>query len=129
MAVYPQYAMAGQKMTAIGFWSLIGFFVFAYWSPLNKLVSLWYNSEDYAHGFAIIPISIYIILRKRGALAAIDANSSASGLVLIVISLLAYLFARYAEIESLAAFTIIPCLYGIVLYLFGWRTLEGCYSR
>ncbi len=122
MAVYPQYAIAGQKRTAIGLCSLGCFFVFVYWSTLNKLVSLWYNSDDYAHGFAIIPLSIYIIWKKRDAPAGIDSSSSASGLILIVISLLTYLFSRYAEIVSLAAFTIIPCLYGIVLYLFGFKT-------
>ncbi len=86
----------------------------------------WRNSDDYSYGFAIIPISIYIVWKKRSILAGIDFSSSASGLVLIVVSLLIYLFSRFAEIESLAALTIIPCLYGIILYLFGrkiWKEL------
>jgi len=126
MTVYPKYAVVGHARTAVYLCALISFFICAYWRPLNKLVSLWYNSDDYAHGFAIIPISIYIIWKKRSALAEIDFNSSSSGLLLIIISLLVYLFSRYAEIESVAAFTIIPCLYGTVLYLLGlkaWKEL------
>ncbi len=126
MTVYPKYAVVGHARTAVYLCALTSFFICVYWRPLNKLVSLWYNSDDYAHGFAIIPISIYIIWKKRAALAEIDFNSSASGLLLIIISLLVYLFSRYAEIESMAAFTIIPCLYGTVLYLFGlkaWKEL------
>jgi hypothetical protein len=80
----------------MGFCGLICFFAFAYWSPLNKLVSLWYNSEEHAHGFVIIPVSIYIIWKKRRVPAGTDTGSSSSGLILIVISLWVYLFSRYA---------------------------------
>lgn len=36
-----------------------------YFSTLRDLVSLWSSNEDYGHGFFVIPVSLYLIWRRR----------------------------------------------------------------
>jgi len=119
-----QIRFAGFSKTKIAFLGLFCGFVVAYWPVLCGLVSVWYTSDEYSFVFFMIPAGIYIIWKKRDILRGLIPNPSQFGLVLIVISLLIYLLSHLAEIESLAALTLIPCLYGIVLYLFGWRILK-----
>jgi hypothetical protein len=43
-------------------------FIVAYLPILKNLVITWHNSEDYSHGFLIIPMSIYFVWRLKSSL-------------------------------------------------------------
>jgi len=105
---------------------LVGSFGYAYYPVLKSLFNLWSTSDDYSHGFFIIPISIYIIWTKKEKLAQIPAVSSNWGGGLVVISLLMYLLAKFAGIQSLATFSIVPLLCSMVIYLFGIKMFVEC---
>ena len=103
---------------------LLATFAVAYVPVWTKLVSAWSSSDEYSHGFLIIPLSIYILWRKRERLNETPIRPSGWGLALFVFSSLVYLFAHFAEIASLASFSLILVIAGVVLYLFGFRTLK-----
>ena len=69
-------------------------FVLAFHSTLSGLLNAWAANEDYSHGFLIIPISLYLIWRKRQELATLKIYSSKSGLAIIVIALFLSYFER-----------------------------------
>jgi exosortase A len=109
------------------FWLLLaGTFLAAYLPVMIDLVRAWSGSDDYSHGFLIVPIVLYIIWHKRGSLAEAATIGSWVGLPVAVLSLMAYLFARAGEIITLASLSMIGFIAGTVLFLFGFRVLRLC---
>jgi len=103
---------------------LILTFIFAFFPAWKNLTLAWTNSEEYSHGFLIIPIALYIGWRKKADLASKGIKPSNWGIALIVFSLFCYLFAHFAEISTLSSLSIVLSLTGIVLYLFGFLILK-----
>jgi exosortase A len=101
-----------------------GAFLAAYLPVLSDLVHTWAHSDDYSHGFLILPVALYIIWDKRGLLAGATTVGSWVGLPAAVLSLMAYLFARAGEILTLASLSMIGFIAGTVLFLFGFRVLR-----
>ncbi len=103
---------------------LFAFFVLAYFPVWKRLVLAWSSSDEYSHGFFIVPICIYILWRKKEILAEIPGRPSSWGLGLVILSLLLYLLAHFAEIVTLASFSMVLLLAGIIIYLYGFLMLK-----
>jgi exosortase len=99
---------------------LFATFILAYFPVWKRLVLIWYSSDDYSHGFFIVPICIYILWRKKNVLAKIPTKPSLWGLALVIFSLLLYLFAYFAEIVTMASFSMVLLLAGLVIYVYGF---------
>ncbi len=105
--------------------ALLSCFIVAYVPVLQALVQTWATSDDYSHGFFIVPISLYIVWQKKEELSRIDLRPSKWGLVLFILSLMIYFLAYSAGISTLSRLTIIPLWVGIILYLFGFQILRA----
>ncbi|NVN91788.1 MAG: exosortase [Desulfuromonadales bacterium] len=106
-------------------WGVFGAMFFAAYLPVMiDLVRAWNGSDDYSHGFLIVPIALYIVWHKRGLLAGTQIAGSWVGLPVAIISLLMYLFARVGEILTLASLSMIGVIAGSVLFLFGFGVLR-----
>ena len=99
-------------------------FALAFHSTLSDLLNVWARSEDYSHGFLIIPVSLYLIWRKRQELATLKIYSSKSGLAIIVASLFLYLFSILGGIATLASVAMVFTIFGIVIYLYGYEVTK-----
>ena len=99
---------------------LLAGFILAYYPVLIGLVNAWKGSDEYSHGFLIIPISAYIIWQKKNALSRVAFRPSWIGIIVVVTSLLIYTVARYADILTLAPVAMVLSLFGLVLYLYGF---------
>jgi len=84
----------------------------------------WAKSEEYSHGFLILPICAYILWRKKESLAEVRINPSIWGLALVIFSLLLYLFAHVAEILTLRSLSLVFVLSGVVIYFYGFRMFK-----
>jgi exosortase len=89
-----------------------------------RLVRYWYRSEDYSHGFLIIPLSLYIIWQKRENLRRTTLAPDWTGLALAASAVGLFLVAEFAGISTLAYASIIPILVGSILYLWGPHVLK-----
>ena len=98
---------------------IISLFVAAFYPVWTALVSKWMTSDEYSHGFLILPLCAYIIFQKRKALALTPIKPSPLALILIAGCLFIYLFAIIAEIATLASVAMILTIFGIILYLLG----------
>jgi len=103
---------------------LFATFILAYFPVWRSLVIAWSGSDEYSHGFFIIPLCLYILWRKRQILSEITIKPSPWGLVLVVFSLLLYLFAHFAEIMTVTCFSLVLLLPGVVIYLYGFRVFK-----
>ena len=107
------------KISFLSIIVLLVCFVVAYAPVLKSLVHTWATSDDYSHGFFIIPLCLYIGWQKKDRLARTVSHPSVWGLILVIVTLLTYFLASVAGIRTVAALTIIPLWIGIILYLYG----------
>jgi len=87
---------------------------------MADLVRVWWSLEDYSHGFFIPPLFFYLIwLKREKILHKHEILPSGFGLIIVIVSLLAYIFAHFAEIRTLASLSMVACLIGTIFYLLG----------
>jgi exosortase A len=99
-------------------------FILAYFPVWKSLVGVWYSSDDYSHGFFILPISLYIVWQKRKILVDVPFNTSWKGLLLVIFSLFLYLFAYYGEILTLASFSLVLMFSAVVIFFYGFKMFK-----
>lgn len=98
--------------------------VFLYGRVIGELVSDWYKNGDDAHGFFVLPISAYLVWRKRDTLAALAAAPRLANLWLVMGSL-ALLFLGILGAEwFLTRVSLVAATAGLVVYFRGWRTVR-----
>lgn len=91
-----------------------------YWS----MVITWWRSETFAHGFIVVPISVYLIWRKRAILGHVAPAGSRLALVALAVLGAAWLLGHAADVlgvQQLAVTLVIPAL---VALIFGWRVVR-----
>ncbi len=99
-------------------------FILVYFPVWKSLVLTWYNSDDYSHGFFIVPICVFIIWQKRKTLAETPIQSSSWGLAVVIFALLMYLLGHLGEIATVASFSMVLVLAGLVIYFFGLQMFK-----
>jgi exosortase A len=104
--------------------TLLGFLA-AYYPVLQGLVAVWSRSEDYSHGFFVIPLSLYVLWCKKGELQQVSIQVSWTGLLFLMGSLALYIFAVYSGVKSVASLSMVSSLACSVWFLFGWSMLRG----
>jgi len=102
-----------------------GLFLLAFFPVWRHLCGVWYTSDEYSHGFLILPVSLFLAWRQRTVLARLEPRPSVLGLPLVLSSLLVYLFSLAAGVKTIAALSMILFLGAAVLYLFGWPMLRS----
>ena len=103
---------------------LFGTFILVFFPVWERLVLTWYSSDQYSHGFFIIPITLYIIWQKKDVLGKTPIIPSCWGMALVIFSLLLYLFAHFAEISTVASFSMVLLLAGVIIYLYGFLIVK-----
>lgn len=99
---------------------LIASFILTFFPVWKRLIMTWSSSDEYSHGFFIVPLCCYILWRKKQILAEIPIRPSSWGLAFVIFSLLLYLFAYLAEIMTLTSFSMVLLLAGVVIYFYGF---------
>lgn len=103
---------------------LVAIFIATFFPAWKSLIRAWGSSGEYSHGFLMVPVALYLAWRKKTRLASMEAHPSNWGLVLVVFSLLCYLFAHFAEILTLSSFSIVLAITGVVLFFYGFSILR-----
>jgi exosortase len=97
---------------------------FLYRNVVVKLVSDWYNDDNYSHGFLIVPIAAYFAWERRDRLREARLQPSVLGLI-VVLGSLATLIAGILGAELfLSRVSMIGVLAGTVLFVLGWQHLR-----
>jgi len=92
---------------------------FAFWTSYSTIVSIWWRSGTFTHGFMILPIVGYLIWQKRVELATLTPRPEPKALVLVLGAAILWLLSYAADVavtEQLAAVAMMPIL---VWVLFG----------
>ena len=101
--------------------------VFLYWQTAWSMVEIWWRSETFAHGFLILPISLYLVWKKREELSQQPIKSNYWGLMLLVLCGLFWFVANSVDIAVIQQLMLISMIPVLVWILFGWSITERFY--
>ncbi len=91
-----------------------------YWQTLWSMVEIWWRSETFAHGFLILPISVWLIWRQRASLAVIVPRPDRRGLALLALLGLAWLLAQVADVQVVRQLAFVAMIPVLVVTCLGW---------
>ncbi|WP_321371033.1 exosortase A [uncultured Desulfuromusa sp.] len=110
--------------------SLLGFlvlaFIIVFYPTWQSLFQVWSSSDDYSHGFLIVPLCLYLLWQKREDLKHAAIKPSWVAFPLVLLSLFLYVVAQYAEILTLAPLAMILFLGSSTVFLFGVQVFKVC---
>ncbi len=86
-----------------------------------SMIAIWQRSGTFAHGWLVVPLSLWLAWRRRDALAITDSEPCYVGLVAIGVAGLGWLLAALASVASVAQFALVLMLQATVLTVLGWR--------
>jgi len=116
-----------KKLTVyVALFLLVTVFIMVFFPTWKSLFNAWSSSDDYSHGFLIVPLSLYFIWQKKENLAAVTVKPSWFAFPLILLSLVLYLVSQYAGILTLAPFAMILFIGSSVIFLFGCQLFNIC---
>lgn len=98
--------------------------VVLYSGVLAGLARQWGTDDNYSHGFFVLPLAAFFAWEQRAALRSAQRRPSASGLLLVAVSLLILLAGRLGAELFLTRVSLIGLLAGIVWYVWGREHLR-----
>jgi len=104
-------------------WVAIAFLlpVLAYFSTSRSIVAIWERSETFAHGYTILPISLWLVWRRRAELAQIPIQPYWPGFVLLALCGAGWLMAGFGDVQVAQQYALGAMLPLTVLAVLGRR--------
>jgi exosortase A len=95
-----------------------------YFGTAKSIVDIWNSSETFAHGYVILPMSLWLIWRRRANFINLPPQPWWPALVLLAITGFGWLLARMGEVQVVQQYAFAAMLPVIALAVFG-RRLAG----
>jgi exosortase len=93
--------------------------IWAYWPTILWMESQWRNEPDYSHGYLVFPMAIALLYMRRGTFPVKSTRVAWGGVGLLVFAILFRVVGRFAYMDFLDAWSIVPWCAGLVWLLFG----------
>ena len=92
-----------------------------YWETVESMVSIWYRSDTFVHGFLVFPISAWLVWRQRHELAVIEPAPATSRMPIVALALacVAWIIADFGDVIALRQFAWISMLVAGIWWLVG----------
>jgi exosortase len=100
---------------------LAAVFLALYLPIIIELVGEWYIDSNYSHGFLIIPVSVWLIWKKREILKTIPLETGKWGVPIIAASLVLFILGTAGAEYFTARVSMVGLLLGVTLFLAGPR--------
>lgn len=91
-----------------------------YRDSVGDMVMLWSRSQTFAHGFAVVPASLWLAWRQRARLAALRPKPAPAGFGLLLLAGLAWLLAYAANVQVVMQYAVTAMLPATVIATLGW---------
>jgi exosortase A len=92
-----------------------------YFGTVHSIVSIWNSSETFAHGYVILPISLWLIWRRRENFSLYPPTPYAPALLLLAALGAGWLAAQLGEVQFVSQYTFVAMLPVAALALLGPR--------
>lgn len=98
--------------------------VLLYHATFWGMLEVWSRSQTFAHGFLIVPISLWLAWRQRARLAALPPRPSMAGVLLLCVLGVAWLLADLAYVQVAEQYAATAMLPASVLAILGWPAMR-----
>ena len=98
--------------------------LFLYLGTAQSLVAIWNSSETFAHGYLILPISLWLVWRRRAVFDAVPARPWPAALLLLALLGAGWLLARMGEVQVVMQYAFVAMFPIVALAMLG-RRLAG----
>jgi len=92
-----------------------------YFGTVHSIVAIWNSSETFAHGYVILPISLWLIWRKRENFSLYPPRPWAPALLLLAVLGAGWLAAQLGEVQVVSQYAFVAMLPVTALALLGPR--------
>ena len=92
-----------------------------YFDTAKSMVAIWDSSETFAHGYIILPITIWLIWRRREVFAELPPQPCWPALLLLVLVGFGWLLARMGEVQVVMQYAFVAMIPVIALAILGRR--------
>ena len=92
-----------------------------YFGTVRSIVSIWNSSETFAHGYVILPISLWLIWRRRANFSLYPPQPYAPALALLALLGAGWLAAQLGEVQVVSQYTFVAMFPVAALALLGPR--------
>ena len=107
-------------MATLGIITLVALF----WDTVTSAVKLWWTIPTYNYAFLILPISAYLIWRKRDEVASETPVGSLWGIAVTAVFALLWLVSDVTDINEGRHFAFVGMVLGLLLACLGWRIFK-----
>ena len=102
--------------------SLVLAMLVLYYPTFESIVAIWSRSDTFAHGFFIVPISLWLIWRIRDQVLATEPKANYLGIPALLLLGLIWLLANYIGVLAAEQLAAVMMLLVLVFTVLGWRT-------
>ncbi len=108
-------------------WFLISLFtvltLWSYWPTFLWMEDQWRNEPDYSHGYIVIPLAMVLIYLRRDSFPVASITVGWAGLGLMVSAMALRIVGRFAYMDFLDGWSIVPWLAGVTWLLAGRKVM------
>jgi exosortase D (VPLPA-CTERM-specific) len=97
---------------------------YSYWDIIHGLVNQWASSEDYSHGFFILPISAFLAWQKRSELKTVRVGTDWRGVLILLLGVLIFAVGELGAELFTTRFSFLVSLIGVLWLLCGWAVVK-----
>ena len=90
-----------------------------HWSTAASIVAIWARSDTFAHGFLIVPITLYLIWQRRHVVAQIRPAADWLGFAMLAAAGMAWLVAYAGEVLVVKQLALVASLCAAVVAILG----------
>lgn len=121
----PAPAAAPSRADLAALAMLLAVLLLAQHSSYGSMLAVWQRSQTFAHGFIILPISLWLLWRQRAALACLPRRPCATALLPLAALGVLWLLAAVANVTALLQYCAILMIPATVAAVLGWRIAAG----
>lgn len=126
MGEYPTDNRREKCFRIVAWLLMLAAFASVYYPVFSELVRDWSSSDDNSHGFLVIPLAGYMLWQNRSTLSAQTVDGSWIGLLLALVSLFMFLFAKLGAVVSLLPVAMIMFIWSAVIFFYGFTIFRLC---
>jgi exosortase A len=106
-------------------WLAIALALFApflvYFDTAKSIVSIWNASETFAHGYIIVPITLWLIWKRKHLIRQITVQPCWPALLVLAACGFGWLLAELADVQVVRQYMLVLMLPAIIVVVLGWR--------
>jgi exosortase A len=95
-----------------------------YFETWRSMAAVWVSSSTFLHGAVILPISAFLIWQMRSSWIGIPPRSSLVGLMLLVLSVMAWRVADVVAVQVVGHFAVVAMLITAIWTVYGTRVVR-----